>query len=281
MAERMNNFNGKEWLQNSFTIWRELNKTKEENKLKHPAMFPIALAEKLISIYTKNNGEIILDPFLGVGSTLLAAKKLGKFGMGIDLNPEFIKIAEARLKDCKCTIPDCKKADNLYKIMLGDSRKVLKEIGDNTVDLCLNSPPYWDILNMRRTVDSSKDIKGYSNSDDDLGNISDYNNFLSELKEVYNEVYRVMKPNKRCCCIVMDIRKKDKFYPLHMDLSKIMTDVGFELEEFVIWDRQHEYNNMKTLGYPWVFRFNKVHEFICIYWKRDKNKKKKQFTLEK
>ena len=41
-----------------------------------------------------------------------------------------------------------------------------------------------------------------------------------------------------------------------------------ELEEYVIWDRQIDYNNMKTLGYPYVFRFNKVHEFICIYWKR-------------
>ena len=44
--------------------------------------------------------------------------------------------------------------------------------------------------------------------------------------------------------------------------------IGFEIEEFAIWDRQHEYNNMRTLGYPWVFRFNKVHEYICIYWKR-------------
>jgi len=70
----------------------------------------------------------------------------------------------------------------------------------------------------------------------------------------------------------MDIRKKDKFYPLHIDITKIMEDIGFELEEFVIWDRQHEYNNMKTLGYPWVFRFNKVHEFICIFWKRDLTK---------
>jgi len=54
-----------------------------------------------------------------------------------------------------------------------------------------------------------------------------------------------------------------------MDISRIMTEIGFELEEFVIWDRQHEYNNMKTLGYPWVFRVNKVHEFICIFWKRE------------
>ena len=80
----------------------------------------------------------------------------------------------------------------------------------------------------------------------------------------------MLKINKRCCVVVMDIRKKDKFYPLHIDITNIMRSVGFELEEFVIWDRQHEYNNMKTLGYPYVFRFNKVHEFICIYWKREK-----------
>ena len=61
---------------------------------------------------------------------------------------------------------------------------------------------------------------------------------------------------------------KDKFFPLHEDQSRIMREIGFELEEYVIWDRQPEYNNMKTLGYPWVFRFNKVHEYICIYWKR-------------
>lgn len=274
MAERMNNFNGKEWLQNSFTIWRDLKKTQEENKLKHPAMFPSALAEKLINIYTKNNGEVILDPFLGIGSSLIAAKRLGKKGIGVDLNPDYIKIATERINNTKCNLQNCDEKDNTIQIILGDSRNMLKKLEDNSVDLCLNSPPYWDILNMRRTVDSEKNIKGYSQSDNDLGNINDYDKFLLELKDVYKEVYRVMKFNKRCCCVVMDIRKKDKFYPFHIDLSKIMTEVGFELEEFVIWDRQHEYNNMKTLGYPWVFRFNKVHEFICIYWKRDPKKKK-------
>ena len=74
--------------------------------------------------------------------------------------------------------------------------------------------------------------------------------------------------NRRCISIVMDIRKKDKFYPLHEDQTRIMGEIGFELEEYVIWNRQIDYNNMKTLGYPYVFRFNKVHEFICIYWKR-------------
>jgi len=269
MAERMNNLSGKEWLQNSFSIWRDIRKNKEELKLKHPAMFPIALAEKLIKIYTKEDGEVVLDPFSGVGSTLMGAKNLNRKALGVELNPEFVKISKERLSQ-EILGTDKKKIEP--EIFCDDSRNLDKFIKVNSVDLCINSPPYWDILNQKRTVDD-RAIGNYSNSNQDIGNIKDYNDFLKELKEIYSKVYKVLKPNKRCCIVVMDIRKKDKFYPFHSDITKIMEDIGFELEEYIIWDRQHEYNNMKTLGYPWVFRFNKVHEFICIYWKREKSKK--------
>ncbi len=268
MAERMNNLNGKEWLQNSFSIWRDIRKNSEEIKLKHPAMYPIQLCEKLINIYTKDDGEVILDPFMGVGSTIIAAKNLRKQGVGIELSQEFFKIAKDRLSSTQKTLNDTNKV-NFFEPELhcGDARNELKKISSESVDLCINSPPYWDILNQKRTADN-KSIKNYSDSESDIGNLKDYNLFLEELKKIYSEVYRTLKKNKRCCVIVMDIRKKDKFFPLHIDISRIMSEIGFELEEFVIWDRQHEYNNMKTLGYPWVFRFNKVHEFICVYWKR-------------
>jgi len=271
MAERMNNLTGKEWLQNSFTIWRDIRKNKDEKKLKHPAMFPVQLCEKLIEIYTKNDGEIILDPFMGVGSTVLAASNLNRKGIGIDLNDEFYSIVEKRLDAYQTKLECC--SEYKPELYLGDSKDVLKTIPDNSIDLCINSPPYWDILNQKRSADKKNTIN-YSDSIIDIGNIDNYHDFLSELKTIYSEVFRVLKPNKRCCVVVMDIRKRDKFFPLHIDITRVMEEIGFELEEFVIWDRQHEYNNMKTLGYPWVFRFNKVHEYICIYWKRDENKPK-------
>ena len=84
-AEKMNNLSGKEWLQNSFTIWRDIRKTPEEAKLKHPAMFPQMLVERLIDIYTKNPGEIILDPFTGSGSSVLAAMNKGNWFTPISL----------------------------------------------------------------------------------------------------------------------------------------------------------------------------------------------------
>jgi DNA modification methylase len=266
MAERMNNLTGKEWLQNSFTIWRDVVKTSEERATKHPALFPQELVEKLIRLYLKDPGSKVLDPFMGIGSTLLASMNQGMKGIGFDLSAEFCEKTKVRVDAFKgSTNPDTKVIQP--DIFNRDSREISNTIELGSIDLVVTSPPYWDILNQKRTADG-KIIRNYSDDLEDLGNIPDYEQFLSDLKVVYSEVYKVMKPGSRCIAVVMDIRKKDKFYPLHEDQSRIMREIGFELDEYVIWDRQRDYNNMKTLGYPYVYRFNRVHEFICIYLKR-------------
>ena len=65
----------------------------------------------------------------------------------------------------------------------------------------------------------------------------------------------------------MDLRKKNRFYPYHIDISHLMEDIGFIFDDTIIWDRAQEYNNLRPLGYPSVFRVNKVHEFILIFQK--------------
>ena len=278
MAERMNNLTGKEWLQNSFTIWRDVVKTSEERATKHPALFPQELVEKLIRLYLRDPGSVVLDPFMGIGSTLLASMNQGMKGIGFDLNKDFCQIAKRRIGKFQGTLT----AE--YEILTPevfnkDSRTISRVLPESSVDLVVTSPPYWDILNQKRTADG-KIIRNYSSDKEDLGNIPDYDEFLSDLKDVYTEVFKVMKPGARCIAVVMDIRKKDKFYPLHEDQSRIMREIGFELDEYVIWDRQRDYNNMKTLGYPYVYRFNRIHEFICIYLKK-KDTPTKTSKLEK
>ena len=261
----MNNLNGKEWLNYSFSIWRDIRKSKQENSLKHPALFPSQLVERCINIFTREEGEVILDPFLGIGTTLIACNNTLREGIGCELNESYATTAKSRIDAQKAELST---KDCTQKILVGDNRETLKTLKSESVDLSISSPPYWDILNQKRTADY-KDVRNYSDSNVDIGNIADYNEYLENLKQVYTEVFRALKPNKRCIINVMDLRKKDKFYPLHIDVSRIMTEIGFELEDIIIWDRQHEYNNMKTLGYPWVFRVNKVHEFLCIFWKRE------------
>ena len=250
---------GKTWLQYSISIWSDIRKSAEENGLAHPAIFPIMLPERLIKIYSRE-GDLILDPFAGSGSTLAAAKKLKRYSKGIELSENFIKLYKERTKKLNLF------EDNEYEPVLikGDARDLLKYVKKNTVQLTITSPPYWDILNQRRTADY-KEIRNYSNVDADLGNIESYEEFLKALKDIFADVYRVTKKDGFCCIVVMDLRKKDKFFPFHIHTIDFMSDIGFTLDDIIIWDRRQEYNNLRPLGYPYVFRINKVHEFILIF----------------
>ena len=99
--KRMNNLNGKERLQLSFTIRRDIKKDEEERKLKHPAIFPSQLVERLINIYTKHKWSRIFDPFLGTWWTTKAAYITGMQGIWCELNPEFAEIAKIGVKILK------------------------------------------------------------------------------------------------------------------------------------------------------------------------------------
>ena len=67
---------------------------------KHPAVYPEYIIQELIKLLTKK-GDIVLDPFIGSGTTAIAAKKLNRNYIGIDINPNYCKYAEMKLKDIK------------------------------------------------------------------------------------------------------------------------------------------------------------------------------------
>ncbi len=251
-SKRCNDLTGKEWLQNSFSIWRDLSKTKEEKLLKHPASYPIALCEKLIKTFSRKNSKVI-DPFNGIGSTTVAAQNLGCEAVGIDLSEEFCNIAKKRIGD-----------DNRIQIINGDSFNILEKLPSDYFDLCITSPPYWDILNMKRSVDQKKAVN-YSDKVNDVGNIANYDEFINTLVCLFSHVNRVLRKGGYCIVNVMDIRKKSNFYPFHSDLATELQKVGFIYDDLIIWDRQADYNNMRPLGYPYKFRINKVHEYLLIF----------------
>ena len=250
--KRCNNLTGKEWLQYSFSIWRDLSKTKEEKDLKHPASYPVSLCERLIRTFAKPNSNV-LDPFNGIGSSMVAAHNLNCYGTGIDLSAKFTEKAKNRVGDDK----------NIH-LICGDSFEELDKLEENSFDICVTSPPYWDILNMRRSADMKESIN-YSDQENDIGNIPKYEDFVRLLGDLFEKVRRCLKGGGYCLVNVMDIRKKDRFYPLHSDLAIEMQNRGYIFDDLIIWDRQNDYNNMRPLGYPYKFRINKVHEYVLIF----------------
>jgi len=261
MADRLNNLSGSNWLQYSMSIWRDVQKNKEELALKHPAMFPIQLAERLIDIFTRSSDQVVLDPFMGSGTTLIAARNKGLKGIGFEINEHYISMTKTRLDNVYKSMFH---TNGEYQVISDSSENIDKYLASNCIDLTITSPPYWNILNRKRTADR-KPIRKYSESKRDFGNMENYDEFLDSLQRVFEKVYKVTKVGRYCVVIVMDIRKKSRFYPLHSDLTERMKKINFSLCDTIIWDRQKEYNNMRPLGYPFSFVVNKIHEYILIY----------------
>ncbi len=266
-TKRANKLDGATWLQNSFSIWRDIAKNQEEYKLKHPAIFPLQLSERIIDVLTNGSGKNILDCFAGSGSTLIAGLKKGMNVYGVDISNEFQKLFFNRINNHYLPY----KKNGEIKYFVKDAREITKFIKPNSIDLCLTSPPYWDILNARRSADM-KIGRNYTNKTQDIGNIESYENFIAELKKIMTEVVKTIRENGYCVIVVMDIRKKSKFYPFHSDIADMMQEIGLSFEDLLIWDRQKEYNNCKPLGYPYKFIVNKVHEYILIFKKYGHNK---------
>lgn len=261
---KCNSLGGKQWLKNSISVWSDLRKTPDEQKLKHPAQFPTQLVERLIESFLPEGPLRVLDPFCGSGSTLVAAQRMGKHGIGFELSAEYVALTNQRLNDTDC--PGLRA--HVHELSAAEVPNVVPA---NSVDLCVTSPPYWNILNRKRTADY-KSIRHYGNQTGDLGTIAAYEDYLAALTTIFTGVFQVLKPGAHACIVVMDLRVKSRFYPLHSDLASCLLPIGYDYDDLVIWNRQAEYNFLRPLGYPSVFRINKVHEFIVLMQKPKQRK---------
>lgn len=257
---RLNALDGRTWTRYSVSIW-DMCKTIKEARLGHPALFPVTLVARLLEIYTQA-GDLVLDPFMGTGSTLVAALNTGRRAIGFEIAPQFVTAAQERLQNAGVSSQD---KTNLT-IYNEDARNLTSFVKSDSIDFVATSPPYWNIHQQRRTADG-KTPRPYTSSSNDLGNIDSYSDFLNALGTVFEGLFAVVKPGRWCVLIVMDLRKADHFYAFHIDCIHRMTACGFRLEDIIIWDRRSEYHNLRPLGFPTTFRVNKAHEYILIFQK--------------
>ena len=272
-SNRLNDLDGSKWLLFSKSVWDDIV-TSSAEKTEHPAQFPLALVRRLLEVFTRKD-DVVLDPFLGSGTTLIACRSLQRYGIGVELSPDYVELTRSRLAFQTLDAPTeqlvlC--ADSRRLLQLIDINQYLEKIGKKCVDFAVTSPPYWDVLHESRkktVLPREKHPTQYSDLDEDVGNIHDYEEFLDSLKDIFGQVFRLLQPNKYCVIITMDIRKGSKVYPLHSDIVDMMSSLGFSYQDVIIWNRDREYNYLRPMGYPTTFIVNRVHEYVLIFKKRN------------
>jgi len=277
ITKRRTKLDGKTWLRYSISVWDDIEKSPEERALKHPAMFPVALVERLLDCYMWEDG-VVLDPFLGSGSTLIAARKKGYSGVGFEIVRDFVKLSLQRITAplplegdkvaVQLVLPgeqvNLNQSRQAIAIIYDDARNMETYLPKTSISTLITSPPYWVIHRRARTADYKKP-RPYSEMASDLGNIERYEDFLAELKKIFVSAYRLLKPSAYCIVNVMDLRYGASFIPYHVDIITQLTQIGFSLEDIIIWNRVKEYNNLRPLGYPHKFIVNKVHEYLLVF----------------
>jgi len=279
---KLNNLTGKEWLPETKSYWFQKGLGSKhphaQIEKQHPAPFSFQDVGRLIAFFTKD-GEKVLDPFVGVGSTLKACALLNREGIGIELSPKWSKLAKERLE-----IEVGEGTSENHTIITGDSRIELKNLEDDSLDFMVTSPPYWAILNKKADHKVKKErvennlSTNYSKDIQDLGNIANYKEFLDILVEdVFLECGRLLRPKKYMAIVVSDFRNKSEFISFHSDLiqkinkKRINNDYILTLQGVKALIQNHK--SLLPYGYPFAYVENIHHQYILIF-RKTKSKRK-------
>lgn len=267
---RLNNLTGTEWLKLTKSFMFSEKCADDKDAFRHPAPFLIKDVEKMISLFTKED-MVVLDPFMGSGTTAIAAHNLGRFSIGIDLSEDYKNLALERFSKKKMKI------DKDYKFILGDSSEELKKIGP--VDFIITSPPYHNILkNNAKGLRKDSSEKGfrsgsrigveyYSDKKNDLGNQDTYEDFLKLFQKIMAQGYQRLNNGKYCSIIISDFTVAKKEICVQADIVKLMTRIGFEFVGTIALLQDNK--PLYPFGYPYSFKINHMHQNIINFKKSE------------
>jgi putative RNA methylase len=192
-----------------------------------------------------HEGDLVLDQFVGGGTTLVEAKLLNRNIIGVDVNNESLN----RCRE-KCNF-EYENSGEVY-FYEGDARN-LSFIPDENIDFICTHPPYANI------------IKYSENIENDLSQLK-VKDFLIEMEKVALESYRVLKKDKFCAILMGDTRQKGHIVPMSFEVMKIFEKAGFRTKEIII----KEQHNCRATGF---WKTNSVkynflliaHEYLFVF----------------
>jgi len=216
------------------------------------------IPNQMLKRYTKK-GDWVLDTFVGCGTTLIESQRLGRNGIGVELQ----ETVAARAKELIAREPN--KYGVISKVIAGDSttfdfRAALNEYGQNYVQLLIMHPPYFDIIK-------------FSNDPRDLSNSPSVREFLKMMNKVIDNAGSVLEKGRYFALVIGDKYSKGEWIPLGFLTMKEVLSQGFLLKSIIVknFEETTGKRNQKELwryralvGGFYIFR----HEYIFLFKKK-------------
>jgi len=260
----------KEWMKSQIGVWQFYYEGRDiRDKALHPATFPISLAKKVIELFT-HQGELVVDPFVGSGTTLIAANDLNRNCVGFDLQASYIELCSKRLLNNNNMF-----TETMQIAIQDDARNIENYFDNDSISLLWTSPPYANLLNRKRQNKSRRDrkneqlgkIEQYSQDECDLGILS-LNEYTKAMGDIYEKLLPLLRPKGHCVINVPDMWWENQRVTIHVSLIEELRKRGYELRNIIIWDRTNIVNGIGIFGWPSNYiTMGVTFEYLLDFWR--------------
>ncbi len=285
----LNEMSGESWLYFTKSLWTSAYPSElgHAERKAHGANKPPRLMARLIEFFTKRD-ELVLDPFAGVGGTLLGAAicRVPRRALGFELEPRWADVYQAVVRDAMVQrdgagplLADLGNADpggprtfdpSGCRMEVGDSLARMPNLATASVDFVATDPPYNPQLPMtmaggrlaKSFANRRTDYAMVSSETADIANSASYDEYLDRMEAVLSELRRVLRDRRYATIIVRDAYQEGRYRFTGADLSARAERVGFVTKGDLIWYQAG--TRLRPYGYPRSFVPNIVHQHILV-----------------
>lgn len=268
----LNELSGEQWLYFTKSVLQTSYPRELRHDLRraHGANKPPALMRQLIEFFTKRGG-LVLDPFAGVGGTLLGAAIATppRKAVGIEVSPKWAKVYAAVAEDLAARGLERLKDQQM---VVGDCLEVMAGFEADRFDFIVTDPPYNVHFKITMSVGKQGKYKEWANrrtdfdmkSDDarDFANLGSYGAYLDAMEAAFKECFRVLKPGKYMALIVRNAYQGGRYTFTHADLAARAERAGFTTKGEIVWWQTG--TRLRPYGYPHAYVPNIAHQHIVV-----------------
>ena len=274
-SSHLNCMAANEWVKSQIGVWQVYYEKRDiRDKDIHPAVMPIALARRVVELFT-HKGQLVLDPFNGIGTTLLAVQDLNRNGVGFDINEKYCSTSKNRLAQAKSS------GLSTQIVICDDAKNILNYLENDTISLIFSSPPYANLLNRRRLNKSRRGdlrennqylrVEQYSQDPRDLGTLQ-IDEYAQQMKIIYEKLLPLLISGGHNVINVPDMWWSDgrqgRRIPIHIYVYHAMLEAGYMLRNTIIWDRTNIVNRVGIFGWPSNYiTMGTTFEYLLDFWK--------------